>query len=921
MDPNRLQFLFGDAADKVADEFNLNDESDRLAALDEYAALPDGAGSHGVRMAVRGIVAGQILADEPPEAWTTVQRLQADGLDHDTVMSQMTMVLGERLMHALDGDTLDGDTFDNDAYIAALASLPLPATVDVARELADVARAQQGIAADELVDTVVTRLGGTPDPTGTDGMSVIHSLVERVFDTMIYDQLHMMPPDLTVHVPDLVDGRTFTHRLTDTEAELQVLSVGLDLGWHSRFDTVEVIIDNASPVPVEQFSVEQDHLAWHGDDGWLADIAPGSLLAITTTVTATSVTATSANTDSTQHAGTLGSPDVDELHATATITVLAGDPPASDAAVAAVRAAYDDENEEPGLPVPGEHIGLWVLFHRSDVFTTPQLPIGELCEAAGLATNGGRVAHHDSVWRRELSHQRFNRVMDLVHESERRLTIGHALEVLDDPDADIDDVRSVLADCADPEALDVLADVLFDHHRFDVADRFERDSPHAPGQLFALVERAIAAARRPRETATAEYLACVLYERCGEPIAAEQHLKRALDAQPRLGPIVERMGWYRFDRGDARGAAKHWRTLSNPPMAMSTIQPFLSPSARKVGRNEPCWCGSGRKFKQCHQNVNDLPALPDRFGWLCGKASLWLGHCAIEPGSIADEMTLARATGIAHPDRHELDSLDNAAVDDAFDDPIVFDAALHEGDLFTSFLRDRGALLPDDEQLLAASWQLVERSVHEIVSVDPGVGMTVRDLATGDSMNVRERTASHAMQPGERYCARIVPDGESHQMIGGVFAVPTGTEAAVLDLCASGDGAELCAWVGRLYQPPRVIRSPGMIDEMFDRSAIETLLEGADLDDSLDDDSLDDDAAIAMLGAELSRKARDRWLDENVPALGGMTPREAAADPTRREQLERLLREIDARAASAGAHGFTSLSYNTPKMRRELGLD
>jgi uncharacterized protein YecA (UPF0149 family) len=20
----------------------------------------------------------------------------------------------------------------------------------------------------------------------------------------------------------------------------------------------------------------------------------------------------------------------------------------------------------------------------------------------------------------------------------------------------------------------------------------------------------------------------------------------------------------------------------------------------KIGRNEPCWCGSGRKYKQCH---------------------------------------------------------------------------------------------------------------------------------------------------------------------------------------------------------------------------------------------------------------------------------------------------------------------------------
>lgn len=24
------------------------------------------------------------------------------------------------------------------------------------------------------------------------------------------------------------------------------------------------------------------------------------------------------------------------------------------------------------------------------------------------------------------------------------------------------------------------------------------------------------------------------------------------------------------------------------------------PTARKFGRNDPCWCGSGEKFKRCH---------------------------------------------------------------------------------------------------------------------------------------------------------------------------------------------------------------------------------------------------------------------------------------------------------------------------------
>ena len=27
--------------------------------------------------------------------------------------------------------------------------------------------------------------------------------------------------------------------------------------------------------------------------------------------------------------------------------------------------------------------------------------------------------------------------------------------------------------------------------------------------------------------------------------------------------------------------------------------------AVKIGRNDPCWCGSGRKYKACHANFDD----------------------------------------------------------------------------------------------------------------------------------------------------------------------------------------------------------------------------------------------------------------------------------------------------------------------------
>jgi hypothetical protein len=40
---------------------------------------------------------------------------------------------------------------------------------------------------------------------------------------------------------------------------------------------------------------------------------------------------------------------------------------------------------------------------------------------------------------------------------------------------------------------------------------------------------------------------------------------------------------------------------------------------------------------------------------------------------------------------------------------------------------------------------------------------------------------------------------------------------------------------------------------------------------------------------EIQELMEQRWLDESVPALAGMTPRQAAADPTRREELRRLI--------------------------------
>jgi preprotein translocase subunit SecA len=33
---------------------------------------------------------------------------------------------------------------------------------------------------------------------------------------------------------------------------------------------------------------------------------------------------------------------------------------------------------------------------------------------------------------------------------------------------------------------------------------------------------------------------------------------------------------------------------------MPSMTPIVKAEHEKLGRNDPCWCGSGKKFKLCH---------------------------------------------------------------------------------------------------------------------------------------------------------------------------------------------------------------------------------------------------------------------------------------------------------------------------------
>ncbi|MDZ4827486.1 MAG: SEC-C metal-binding domain-containing protein [Actinomycetota bacterium] len=74
----------------------------------------------------------------------------------------------------------------------------------------------------------------------------------------------------------------------------------------------------------------------------------------------------------------------------------------------------------------------------------------------------------------------------------------------------------------------------------------------------------------------------------------------------------------------------------------------------------------------------------------------------------------------------------------------------------------------------------------------------------------------------------------------------------------------------------------------------------------------------AALIERLMREHESAWLDESVPALAGLTPRQAAADPTRREDLIALLAEFDRLGARTPAGAAT---FDAGRLRAALGIE
>lgn len=679
--------------------------------------------------------------------------------------------------------------------------------------------------------------------------------------------------------------------------------------------------------------------------------------------------------------------------------------------------------DEHGPVTHLEEVVFDVCEEDADALTSPTLPVTEIARSAGLEVDDGLVAAAGTdlpayrterqlagiAARHSLDEDQavavllnldilegLAAILDFIDEvaAQQEAVGSDASPDSQGDDADVDE--PIDEPPMDPDYREAVRDTVSWLADPDVAEAFcveamgiDRYRAAALG-LFAESYEPIA----PRQARAAlRWLRARATERLGDALEAERLLDQAESLDPAFSPALLDLARYASDRGDAERGLSLLRRAGMPdddPLVV-LLEAHRAPERADLARNSPCWCGSGRKYKACHRGKEQLP-LAERASWLYAKA-----HAFLEEGPWRLLlMDLAQARSAPRGPGHLLEALN---------DPFVIDVALAEGGGFESFLTVRGALLPEDELLLAEQWQMVERSLFDVEHVRPGQGVTVRDVRTGDRIDVQERLASRQLTPGMLVSSRVLPVGNTWQFWGGlepvsmhqrddVLALLDADEAdpiAIVQVLSArlhptqlqnteGEPLVLCRAVvrpsdmrglakaldddyDRVQDVPAVWHEPvvtsGMtrvrvtIETDGDTLVIESNSEerqdrviGALItldprlqvitDERTPARTVDEvraqapartggqkerpttmldpsDPQVAEILAQAVAQYEEAWLDEPIPALSGWTPRQAVADPTRRDDVVRLLGTFP----ESDDPGLMSPA----RLRRALGLD
>ncbi len=190
------------------------------------------------------------------------------------------------------------------------------------------------------------------------------------------------------------------------------------------------------------------------------------------------------------------------------------------------------------------------------------------------------------------------------------------------------------------------------------------------------------------------------------------------------------------------------------------------------GRNDPCWCGSGKKYKHCHQRADQ-----ERASEKLQKDALWraLGEFALQRKYETDFNTAAKFFFDADeaPDP-EGDADEQADFERALD-YFLFDYRLPDDTrVIEHFAKEQSRLLSPRQRAWLGDWMNGAPALLEIISVERGVGFHARDLFTGEIYDIHDKMGSETTARWNIAFTRVVRTDDHYALGGSGLNVPPG---------------------------------------------------------------------------------------------------------------------------------------------------
>ena len=175
--------------------------------------------------------------------------------------------------------------------------------------------------------------------------------------------------------------------------------------------------------------------------------------------------------------------------------------------------------------------------------------------------------------------------------------------------------------------------------------------------------------------------------------------------------------------------------------------------SQQTGRNDPCPCGSGKKYKHCHLAIAErTPASPTERALALHQRDrelsseiLVYGQRHLPPDLLQPALDLLRGS---HLDPELLMLL--------FEPWLAYGFRPEGRTLAARYLERRGHLLGPGERAWLAAQEAAWLSLWEVRAIDPGVGLSMVDLLSGEERFVHEIEGSRSASVREVILSRVV---------------------------------------------------------------------------------------------------------------------------------------------------------------------